>query len=143
MSCNLRESLLKCSDSILGIREKMGAQLADVFLVTRTWSGERVGDGSFTDRVEKVSPTPQIVDLSHDVRVTEAGSVKAGDLILRGISRNKYPDEIKLRTDTGDKRIEKLYHIGEHFYRTINIKENLITWDIQVRKVRQDETERR
>ena len=143
MSCNIRKSLAKCSDAILGVREGMGAQLADVYLITRTWAGERVGDGPFRDVTQKISPTPEIVDYSHDVRVTEIGSVKAGDLILRGVSRNKYPEEATLRTDTGSRKVEKLYKIGEHFYRTVNIKENLITWDVQVRKIRQDETERR
>lgn len=140
---NLRESLSGCIDKILGIREQMGAELAEVTLITRSWSGERVGDGSFIDLKEKISPTPQIKDFSHDIRVTEAGSVKAGDLLLAGISINKYPDELKLRTDTGDKKVEKLYQVGKHFYRTIHIKENLVTWDVQIRKVRQDETERR
>jgi hypothetical protein len=139
----IRDSILGCSDKILGIREQIGAQINDVYLITRTWSGERVGDGSFSDKREKISPTPQIVDYSHNIRVTDIGSVKAGDLLLKGISINKYPDELTLRTDTGNKRIEKLYNIGKHFYRSINIKENLITWDLQVRKILQDETERR
>lgn len=140
---NFRESFTSCSDPILSIREKMGAQLADVFLITRTWNGERVGDGQFTDAEIRIAPTPEIVDFSHDVRVTEAGAVKAGDLILKGVSRNKFPDELTLRTDTDDKRVEKLYTVGKHFYTVVNIRERLITWDIHIRKIRQDETERR
>lgn len=143
MSCNsLRDSLKKCADQILGLREDMGAQLADVWLVERTWSGERVGDGSFTDNTVKMSPIPEIVDYSHDLRVQEGGTYKSGDLILKGVSLNSYT-ESQLRTDTGNRKVEKFIKVGDHYYRTIHIKEKFITWDVHVRKVAQDETERR
>jgi len=138
----LRKSLEGCIDSILGIRECIGAQLADVFFVTRTWTGERVGDGDFEDEVSQMSPTPQIKDYSHDIRVSEGGAVKQGDLILVGVSRNAYPDEATLRTDVADVRIEKMIKVGKHFYRTINVREKLVTWDMQIRKIKQDETEK-
>lgn len=141
MSCNLRESLLKCSDKILSVRQDMGAQLADVYLITRTWTGERVGEGDFTDESVKMDPTPSIMDFSHDVRVTEAGAVKAGDLILTGVSLNKYPDEATLRTQTTAKNVQKMYKINSHYYHVVRIVERFLTWDIQLRKIRVDETE--
>ena len=141
MSCNLRESLSGCIDKILGIREGMGAQLADVSLITRVWSGERVGDGDFSDSETKMSPMPGIQDFSHNIRVMEGGAVKAGDLILMGISRNKYPEEASLLTSTDDRNIEKFYKVGKHYYRAVHVKENLVTWDVHVRKVLMDETE--
>lgn len=140
MSCNIRAGLLDCIDNVLKIREDIGAQLADVWIVTRTWSGERIGDGNFVDEVVKMFPLPQIKDFSHNVRITEASAVKQGDLILVGISRNQYTEEM-LRTDTGSATVEKMIKVGAHYYRTISVKENLVTWDIQVRKVNQDETE--
>lgn len=121
----------------------MGAQIYDVFLVFRTWSGERVGDGSFTDDVTQIEPTPCIKDYSHDVRITEVGAVKAGDIIVTGISQNQYPDELALRTDTVEKNTQKIYHIGKHFYHVVNIRKKLLTWNIHLRKIRQDETEER
>lgn len=139
----LRECLLKGIDCVLSVREDMGAQIHDVYLIDRRWSGERVGDGQFSDSLEKISPTPSIKDYSHDVRVTNVGAVKAGDLIVTGISRNKYPDELRLRTDTEDRNHEKLYKVGKHFYTLVHIKENLVTWDIHLRKKRLDESERR
>jgi hypothetical protein len=119
----------------------MGAQLADVFFVTRTWTGTRPGDGNFTDVEEKMNPLPEIRDYSHSLRLLESGSIKQGDLLLVGVSRNKYPEEAKLLTTTDSKNTEKYYRIGKHFYRTIFIKERLVTWDIQVRKVTVDERE--
>lgn len=136
----LRESLSDCIDCVLSVRDDMGAALDDVSIIERTWAGERVGDGSFADVMTPLRPTPQIRDYSHDVRVSEAGSVKQGDLILVGISRNLYT-EPQLRTDVDAKNKEKLIKVGRHFYRTIHVKEKLVTWDIHIRKVNQDETE--
>lgn len=141
MSGNLRANLLKCSDKILSIREDMGAQLADVFIITRTWTGDRVGEGDFTDVSEKITPTPSIMDFSHDVRVTEAGAVKAGDLILTGVSLKLYPSEATLRTQTTAKNIQKMYKINSHYYHVVRIVERFVSWDIQLRKIRVDEAE--
>jgi len=140
---NLRDSLLPCVDKILSVRDDIGVTLHEVFLIERTWSGKRVGAGSFNEESQKISPSPRIVDIGHDVRVVAAGSVKSGDLMLTGISRNQYPDELTLRTDTVDRNVEKLYKVGKHFYRVVHIKEKLLTWDLHIRKVRKDETEER
>lgn len=137
----IRDSLTDCVDDILAIRQDIGAELATVDFVTRVWSGQRIGDGSFSDTLERMFPLPCIKDLSHDVRLTEGGSIKQGDLILTGVSRNQYPDEEKLRTDTGLRNVEKFYKIGPHYYRTMHIKERLVTWDVHVRKVLLDEQE--
>lgn len=138
---DIKAGLLDCLDDILSIRDCIGANLAECKIVTRTWSGQRVGDGSFEDAEEELKPTPQIKDYSHDLRLQQAGTYKQGDLILRGISKNAYPEETILRTDTGNKQVEKFIKVGANYYRTIQIKENLVTWDIQVRKVAQDETQ--
>lgn len=119
----------------------MGAQLADIWFITRTWTGKRIGEGQFTDAITKVFPLPQIKDFSHDIRITAGGAVQQGDLILVGLSRNQYPNMTVLRTDTGIANIEKMIKVGDHFYRVIHIKEKLVTWDIHVRKILQDETE--
>ena len=139
---DFRKSFGKCVDKILGIRDQIGVQLADVSIITRTWSGDRQGDGTFADVELKILPSPQIVDFSHDLRVMEGGAVKAGDLILKSISRNKFPDEEVLRTDTNARNIAKYYKVGNHFYHLVNIRERLVTWDVHIRKTRQDLTER-
>lgn len=142
MSCgNLRDQLKGCVDKILGIREDIGAQLADVYLIERSWSGERPGDGQYVDASVLLSPTPEIVDYSHDIRVSEAGAYKTGDIILKGISMNKW-SESQLLTITEQKNVERFYKVGSHYYTVIHIKENFVTWDIHLRKVTQDESER-
>lgn len=138
---DIKASFGDCIDEILGIRDCIGAALAPVSIVTRTWSGTRPGDGTLTDVTVLLTPTPMIKDYSHDIRLQQGGAYKQGDLILKGVSKNSYPLERTLRTDTGIKNVEKFIKVGSNFYRTINIKENLVTWDIQVRKVAQDETQ--
>lgn len=138
---DIRASLLECVDEILGIRDCIGATLAPVTLVTRTWTGARVGDGEFEDEETLMEPSPEIVDYSHSLRLQDGGTYKQGDLILKNVSRKSYPEESDLRTDTGVKNVEKFIKVGAHYYRTIHIKEKLVTWDIQVRKIAQDETQ--
>lgn len=138
---DIKTGLLDCVDEILGIRDCIGAALAPVSFVTRSWSGARVGDGEFSDDETEMKPTPMIKDYSHDIRLQQGGAYKQGDLILKGISKNLYKLESDLRTDTGEKTVEKFIKVGSNYYRTIQVKENLVTWDIQVRKVAQDETQ--
>ena len=136
-----KEAMLECIDPILSIKEDMGADIEKVDFITRTWTGVRPGDGTFTDVKERMEPLPCIKDVSHDVRLNASGTVKQGDLFLTSISQNSYPDEDALRTDTGLRNVEKFYKIGAHFYRTIHIRKRLVTWDVQVRKVLDIETE--
>ena len=138
---DIKASLGDCLDEILSIRDCIGAALAPVSIITRSWSGARVGEGEFSDEEEDLKPTPQIKDYSHDIRLQQGGAYKQGDLLLRGISKNSYPEEVALRTDTGVKNVEKFIKVGSNYYRTVNVKENLVTWDIQVRKIAQDETQ--
>ena len=138
----IRESLTDCIDCVLDVRDSIGVALAEISIVHRTWTGERVGDGSFSDVVTALKPTPQIRDFSHDVRVTEGGAVKQGDLILVGVSRHSFPTEGLLRTEVTSTKEEKMIKVGPHFYRTIHVKEKLVTWDIHIRKINQDETEK-
>lgn len=135
----LLDGLKDCIDSVLSVRDCVGAVLHPVEILTRTWSGERPGDGDATEETIEISPSPQIVDFSHDVRITEGGAVKQGDIIIRGISKNAYPNESEINCAGVAPNIEKYYLINEKIYTVINVKENYLTWDVQLRK-RSDET---
>jgi hypothetical protein len=126
------DSLKDCSDSILGIREKIGADIHKVYIVTRTWTGEAVGAGECSEVCEKIEPTPAVKDLSNDHRVKEGGAVQNGDLQIRHISKNRYSSRSDIDCTAGD-LIEKFYKIGEKLYTVINVTEDYITWHVQVR----------
>lgn len=135
------EELKKSMDSVFAVRSQLGAVLHKVYLVTRTWSGTQIGDGEMTEEVTEVTPSPGIKDYSHSIRLQAGGNVKQGDLIIHTISKNRYPNESDLDGSSDNPLIEKLYKIGDIYYRAISVVENHLTWNVQVRKL-SDQTRR-
>lgn len=133
MSSNLRESLKGCLDKSLEIRENLGVQIHDVFFVTRTWSGEDIGDGNERIVRKQMRPSPRIIDYALDVRLTTGSNIRQGDIVLKEISGNLFSLS-DLHTQTNDRQIEKFYEINGEFYEVIHIKEKLITWEVHLRK---------
>jgi hypothetical protein len=130
----LLDSLLPNIDTVLGVRDSIGAQLHNVYMITRRWSGGRPGEGLASDSTQQLQPTPQIFEYGHDIRLTEGGAVKQGDIVLKSISKNTYTDkDLSGRTD--DKATERFYRIKERLYEVINIKERFVTWEVQLRKL--------
>jgi hypothetical protein len=97
-----------------------------------------VGDGRASDTVTKIYPSPGVKDLSHNIRLIEGGAVKQGDIILTGVSKNKYAEE-DLRSDTGVKNVERFIKLGEDLYTVITVKEGYLTWDVQIRRLSSQE----
>lgn len=132
MSKGILDSLKGCSDAILGVREKIGADIHKVHIVSRTWTGEAVGAGTCEDVEVLIEPTPAIRDLSNDHRVKEGGSVQNGDLMIKHLSKNRYATRAELDCTSTD-LVEKFYKIGGKLYTVINVVEDYITWHVQVR----------
>ena len=138
---SLKENLISSFDDILATRQNIGAVIQRVYIVHRRWTGDRVGDGIFRDSYTLVDPQPQIIDLSHNLNIQAGGVYEQSDLILKLISKNKFARQ-DLLTDTKDEFTEKFIKVGDFFYRTKHIKEKLVTYEIHIQKVSQDETER-
>lgn len=137
------DSLKRSTNSIYGIRQKIGAELVEVFILTRVWAGQEIGVGNPVDTVEKVEPTPSIKDFSQDIRIQEGGGLESGDVVLRGVSKLNYPKSETLETRTGQRDVEKFWCLksasGEKdLYTVISTKEKHLAWDIQLRKVTTD-----
>lgn len=122
-------------DEILSIREQLGADLAKVRLVTRTWKGEQIGDGDYTDVIEEMHPSPGVRDLSHSYRVSQGGAFEQGDLMLTMISKYSYPTKDTIDGTSADNLVEKFYEVNGALYRVISVVEKYVVWDVQVRKV--------
>ena len=129
------DSLKDCADSILGVRDGIGAALKPVFLFTRQWSGESPGDGIATDEETQVLPSPRVQDFSHSLSLREGGRVQQGDIFLRGISKNSYPDKNIVSCKSPTKRIEKFYRVGDDLYNVISVVEKHLTWSVQLRRL--------
>jgi len=133
MSSDLRESLKGCIDKSLGIRDDIGATIHKVYFVTRTWSGEDIGDGTETVVRTLMAPSPNIVDYGMDKRLRTGSNIRQGDLILTGISGNLYSYS-DLHTQTQNRTIEKFYEVNSEYYEVIHIKEKFVTWEVHIRK---------
>lgn len=129
------KNLLPGLNSILKVRDDIGAiREQPIYIITRKWSGVSPGDGLSEDTEEKVYPSPGIRDHSHDVRLMSGGTMKQGDLILRNLSKASYPDRKSIDGSSDAKNEEKFFKVGDFVYTVVNIKENHLTWDIQVRR---------
>lgn len=129
----------KNTDKILGIRDKIGAVLKPVSIVSRTWSGIQVGEGEPVDSVVRLLPSPRVVDFTHDLRIQPGGSVQQGDILLKGISKESHPKQSELDGTSDKKNVEKFYLVGERLYQAISVREKYLTWNVQVRELSHQE----
>lgn len=134
MPTGVIDSLLPAIDSILGVRDQIGAVIQPVYLVTRTWSGTQVGDGAATDTEAQLLPSPGLKNFAQDIRLREGGAVKQSDIILTNVSKNSYT-EAQLDGSSTGQNVEKFYRVGAKLYQVINVTEKYVTWDVQLREL--------
>jgi hypothetical protein len=127
------DDLLPDLDDVLGLRDEIGAVKEPIYILTRTWDAEK-GKGSPVDTFAQILPTPYLVDLSHSINLKEGGSVKQGDLLLKMISKASYPEESDVDCSSSDRKIEKWYWINGRTYEVISVKQDYVTWAVQIRK---------
>lgn len=131
----LIKDLLSITDSILGVRDELGAAIHKVFIVTKTWPSGEVGNGDpIIERVPFL-PSPGLKNLSHDLEALQGGNYQQGDIILTNCSKQSYPTEPDVSLEQDDPAVEKFYELNGKLYQVINVVEKYITWDIQIRKV--------
>jgi hypothetical protein len=128
------QDILSITDDILGLRDDLGATKHLVYLFTRTWPATK-GVGIPVDAEVQVLPTPFLQDYSQDLRAREGGNVRQGDIIIKHISKQSYPTEDLVDCSVVDaKKVEKYYKINNRLYEVINVKEDYVYWNVQVRK---------
>ena len=127
--------LLTSIDSILALRDSIGAAKKEVWLITRTWSGTELGDGTATDVRTRMLPSPRVVEFNHDMRILEGGAVKQGDVLLKMISKQSYPTENLIDGKSTVQNVEKLYELSGIYYRAVTVTENHVTWTVLLRRL--------
>jgi hypothetical protein len=134
-------AMLPAIDSILAVRDSVGAVIKPVYFVTRQWytdSGLTMAatqpEGFAKDSVVQLLPSPGMKNFNQDVRLREGGAIKAGDIILKDISANKF-QEADLDGTTPNKGVSKFYLIGVKLYQVINVTRKYVTFDVQVREL--------
>ena len=81
----------------------------------------------------QILPTPFIQTISREFALQEGGDLEEGDIYLKSLVRTRYTRE-SLRTDSEDGNLEKFWVINNQAYTTVNIKESVISYDVQIRK---------
>lgn len=133
--------LLGNVDAILGVRDSIGAIIQPVYFLTRTWYCDKgltkmagQPEGFAKDTIERLLPSPGMKQFNQDIRLREGGSIKAGDIILKSISRSKFK-ESDLDGSTCAKNIQKFFVIGDKLYQVINVTQRYVTFNVQVREL--------
>jgi len=104
-----------------------------VYLLTRTWK-ERMGLGTPTDRLIKIDPNPYISDFSHSLRIKEGGNIKQGDLFIKYLPKNLFPNETDVNCKVSNKLEEKFYVLDDELYEVISVVKGYAYWNVQIRK---------
>lgn len=134
-------ALLNGVDGVLGARDAVGAIIQPVYFVTRTWFSDSglttpntAPEGFFSDVTSQVLPSPGMKTFAQDVRVREGGAVKAGDILLKGISKHKY-QESDVDGSTPSANVQKFFKIGVKLYQVISVRQRHVTFDVMVREL--------
>lgn len=122
-------------DEAVQARNEIGAILSEVYIVTRKWTGAQPGSGIATECKQIIFPAPWIIDLSQDLRLREGGVVHQGDILLKQVSRKRYPKETDINCTSLDPKVEKFIEIDGYLYHVINVKKTYADWNIQVRRL--------
>lgn len=126
--------LLENVNDILEVRDQIGAALKPVAIVTRSWSGSELGDGSPSETRQQVTPSPRVVEFSADSKVLQGGTVKQGDIILKMISKQTFPTENMIDCSVNSPSVEKFYEVGGIQYQVIRVQEKHLTWTVHLRR---------
>lgn len=131
----LADDLRADIDDILSIRDDLGVVLKPVFIHQKVWSGSEPGEGTATITRVEMQPSPRAVEITDSYRIREGGTVQAGDVMLKMISRQSYPEITDVDCSVPNQKTEKFYEIGGILYRVISVRVKHLTWTVQVRRV--------
>ena len=128
------------ADEILSLRDQIGAVKKPVYIYTRVWATTK-GVGDSAETFTQVLPSPRIVEFQHDLRVREGGNVRQGDIMLKNISQESYPDEVNVDCSTDSDLLEKYYCIDGWLYEVVSVNRKYVTWNVLIRKTSKNRVE--
>lgn len=131
----LVDSLKSNINSLLSLRDDIGAGLKDVYLVRRQWTGLEAGLGTCVETKVKMEPSPRVVEFKHDKKIQSGGAINYGDLLLKMVSKQSYPTQDLIDGTSSAENIENLIDVGGVLYRVISVVEKHVTWNIQLRQL--------
>ena len=115
------------TSKIFGIRDTIGAKKANVYFYEKP-------RGEGTALWKQILPTPYVRNISLNEVLQSGGSVQESDLYLNSIPKDTY-DRSQLETATLEGNVDKYWVINQRAYTTVNIKEKLFSFNVQIRRL--------
>lgn len=122
-------------DCALQTLDSLGLNLAKVGIITREWSGGKVGLGNAIDSVVYFSPSPRLRNISMKHENKEGGLEKRAAVVLEMFSKSKYKKE-DLELVPSNKFSEKYYLIDGDVYDVTEIQERVTHFNVILTKAR-------
>lgn len=130
----LLTDLTAIADSILGIRDTIGAVIEPVYIVVRTWTGAQPGDGTSSDVTTQLLPSPQLANLVNTSKPGSAGTVENASIMLKGISKQSYATKDTVDLTSTLANVEKFYKLRGRLYNVTSVEESYITWNVRIKE---------
>lgn len=141
MSTGLINSLLPNVNTILGVRDSIGAVKQPVYFVKRTWYADANHttpssdlSGYAKDVTTQMLPSPLVVDFKQNLKAREGGMVKNGDIRLTGVSLFSF-NESKLDGSSSEANVENLFKVGVKMYQVVDLSQDYVTWKITLKEL--------
>lgn len=139
---DFRDELRECVDEVRQdiLVDLTGRRLHDWVVVTRTWSGSQLGEGTFTDVELAITPKPKLTLPEPTMTTHEGGAFEIGDLIINKVSARKYT-----RSQLGDPTpaaplannvIQFWRKDGDEAYDVISTELRYLHWRVHLRPKR-------
>ncbi len=136
---DMDDCILEAVDCALEAKAALGVDICDVSLVKRYWDEGEVGRGIAKDYEYPIAPNPSIREYNHDIRLTDGGAIKKGDILIKGISRKRYENECDIDGSVENPGEEIFYKICDKLYQVISVSKKLATWEVMVRRLSSQE----
>ncbi len=107
-------AISKAADGIRrAVRGALGTYQYKVQIVTRRWSGDECGVGSYTDEVLELDPPPTAKRVTRD-RSGPAGREPNGSVVLTGVSLSYSKDQLYPKIDERSEMFYRLIDVHGH-----------------------------
>lgn len=124
-------AILPSLNALLQIREQT-AYIDRLYKVTRIYEDDGY---TYTETQEEITPIPAIKYRNKDFSLRAQGELEEGDLYVSMISKATYTSIEQLQTlSDPESSTIFLYKFKNVYYTATQIKENILTWDLVLRR---------
>ena len=123
-------------DCALEALDSMGLNIAEVGLIKRVWPEDKIGRGTPVDTLELFTPTPRIEQIRQSHNNKQAGQERRGDVFVKFLSKNKYPEVSSIDATSTVKNEEIYYYVDGELFEVVEVTENLTHWNVLISRAK-------